>query len=121
MRGYFLFIISFLVIGCSEKNKSGVDIIPRQKMAKIIWDIMLVDEFASAYIANDTSKNIKEERIKLYQKVFQVHQVSEKQFSKSFKYYSGRPDIMKVLFDTLGARAERERQNLYLPKDLQPK
>ena len=90
-------------------------------MAKIIWDLMQVDEFVSGYLANDTSKNIKVERVKLYQKVFQVHQVSEKEFSKSFKYYSGRPDIMKVLFDTLGSRAERERQKIYMPRDSQPK
>ena len=117
MRGFLLFIILFFVTGCSDKSKSAVDIIPQEKMARIIWDMIQVDELASANLAKDSTKDIKKERMKLYLKVFQLHKVSKEEFSTSFKYYSGKPDVMKVLFDTLGARGEREHKNVYISPD----
>ena len=117
MRGFLLFIIIFFVGGCSDKSKSAVDIIPKEKMTRIIWDMIQVDEFASANLAKDTTTSLRMQRMKLYLKVFQLHNVSKEEFSTSFKYYSGKPDVMKVLFDTLGARAERERKNVYMSPD----
>lgn len=120
MKVFLLVMMIILFQGCSQKNKSAGDILPQEKMTKIIWDIIQVDEYASAFLIKDSTKNIKRERMKLYQQVFQLHNVSKEVFNTSFKYYSGRPDVMKVLFDTLGARAERERQNVYAPKDSLP-
>ena len=120
MKGAIFFIFASLILGCSEKRKSAVEIIPKNKMTKIVWDVIQVDEFAAAYLTKDSTIDIKTERMKLYAKVFQLHKISNEEFSTSFKYYSGRPDLMKVLFDTLGARAERERKNVYTPKPLQP-
>ena len=115
MKGCFFTLVCFLAIGCSGKNKyAGADIIPTQKMVTVLWDIMQVDEFATFYLAKDSTKNIKLERIKLYQQVFRLHNISEKEFYASFTYYSGRPDLMKEMYDTLGARSDRERQHGFL-------
>jgi hypothetical protein len=79
-------------------------------MAKVLWDMVQADELATIRLAKDTGKNVKTERIQLYKKVFQLHKISEEQFSKSFHYYSGHPDQLKVIFDTLEARGTRERK-----------
>ncbi len=119
MKGCLVILIMACAISCSEKNKPGVTVIPREKMTKIIWDIIQVDEFVSAHLASDSSADIIKQRVNLYARVFRIHNVSKDEFSTSFTYYSGRPDVMKILFDTLGARAERERANVYLPRDSQ--
>lgn len=122
MKACVFTLVCLIAISCSDKNKyAGADVIPVQEMVSVLWDIMQVDEFATFYITKDTTKNVKLERIKLYQQVFRLHGVSEKGFSASFKYYSGRPDIMKEMYDTLGARSDRERQHGFLTDSTKPR
>ena len=80
-----------------------------------MWDMIQIDEFATGYLAKDSSKNIKTERMKLYQQVFSLHRVSEKEYFASFKYYSARPDVFKTLLDSLSERANREQRSLHIP------
>lgn len=115
MKLYVLFA-ALLLASCQPKNK-GFNILPPPQMTNVLWDIMQVDEYATYKIAIDSTKNIKNERIRLYQQVFDIHHVSHKDFSESFKFYSGKPDQMKILFDSLSVRGERERKKLYEPKD----
>ena len=115
MRRFFPLVILFLFVKCGNKHSGGVDIIPTPAMTTVLWDMIQVDEFATANLLKDTSKNIKIERIKLYGQVFKLHKISEKEFAASFKYYTGHPDVMKVMFDSLSARSERERRALYAP------
>ena len=105
-----------LLLGCKNTGSDG-DVLPEDKMAKVMWDMIQVDELATLHLAKDTSKNEKKERIQLYQKVFQLHKTSVKQFSQSFTYYTGHPGIMKLLIDTLEARGARERKINYTVKD----
>ena len=106
-------------MACSGGNKNK-NILPENQMVSVLWDMIQVDELATTRLMKDTGKDGKRERIQLYQKVFQLHKISEKQFSNSFNFYSGHPDLMKNLFDTLEARGARERKNSYLHKDSIP-
>ncbi|MEJ7737369.1 MAG: DUF4296 domain-containing protein [Chitinophagaceae bacterium] len=117
----FIFIIALFAMACTGKRIDNSKIIPRQEMIKILWDIMLVDEFAVDFIHRDTAKDVEKERKILYLQVFDLHNVSREQFSSSFKFYSAHPQDMKMIFDSLNARGARERKNVYLPKDSQPK
>lgn len=116
-------LIFFLIIagtGCANQKTAGTAIIPEQKMTKVLWDMIQVDEFSNVYLVTDSLRDPKIERMKLYKQVFRLHQVSEKDFFSSYRYYADRPDVMKELFDTLSNRAERERKVIYIPKDSQP-
>ncbi len=116
MKSYYRIITIVLFLGCTN-NSSDKIVLPENQMVKVLWDMIQIDELATMRLAKDTTKNVKKARIQLYQKVFQVHQITEKQFSNSLKYYSGHPDLMKVLFDTLEARGVRERKNSYTHSD----
>ncbi|MEJ7766183.1 MAG: DUF4296 domain-containing protein [Chitinophagaceae bacterium] len=107
-------ICIFLFFGCDRRDPK---VIPSREMTTLLWDMIQVDEFATGYLLKDSAKNINTERLKLYKQVFALHKITEKQFSASFNYYASRPDILKVVFDSLSKKAERERHAMYMPKD----
>lgn len=112
-------ILLFLVfVGCTNPTKIPQDIIPKRKMENILWDIILAERYAGQYIQSDTSKILKTETFKLYDQVFQIHKITGDQFKKSYRYYLGRPDISKVMFDSIYARAERERVRVNKPANV---
>jgi hypothetical protein len=113
MRYLFLVMVVFtLLFSCSKRDKNKPVILTQPKMESIIWDIMQVDEYANTYISRDSLKDLNKERLQLYLKVFQLHKVSREDFNASIKYYSSKPDVMKVIFDSLSSKGELQRRKL---------
>lgn len=103
-----------LIAGCSEKDKIPSGVIGKDEMEKIIWDMMLADQYSSNYLVKDSAKvNVKIETLKLYEDIFRLHKVSRDEFRKSFQFYQGRPDITRTMFDSLLARGNRARMENY--------
>ena len=109
----FLFL-SFALVSCSNDKEIPKKIIPQKEMQTILWDLLLADRYASQYISKDTTKHIKIENLKLYDQVFQIHKITKAQFIESFDYYLQRPDLTKVMFDSLSAGANSRRGEVYL-------
>ena len=104
--------LSFLA--CSDDDTIPEKIIPQKEMQTILWDLLLADRYTSQYIAKDTTKKIKIENLKLYDQVFQIHKITKAQFIESFDFYLQRPDLTKVMFDSLSAGANSKRGEVYL-------
>jgi hypothetical protein len=103
-------IALFFLAGFAEKNKIPSGIIPRDKMQKILWDMIQADQYADLYLAKDTAgSNAKLETLKLYQQVFELNQVSHEDFEKSFKFYIARPDLSRSLIDSISLQANKDR------------
>ena len=103
-----------LVVGCSDKDNVPSGIIPRDEMEKILWDMVQADQYSSLYLWKDSARiNVKTETQKLYQEVFQLHQISREEFRKSFQYYQEHPDLTRNVFDSLLARGNRLRAESY--------
>lgn len=104
-----------LAVACTNKNKIPSDVMKQDKMEAVMWDMILADRFSSQFLERDSvaKKNIKTENLKLYERVFQVHHISKDEFIRSFNFYLSRPDLNKVIFDTMVARADRRRAELY--------
>ena len=109
---FFLCVV--LAAGCSDKNKIPSGVIGKEEMEKIMWDMMLADQYSANYLVKDSAKiNVKLETLKLYEEVFRLHHVSRDDFNKSFAFYQGRPDITRVMFDSLLSRGSRARMENY--------
>ncbi|WP_162915709.1 DUF4296 domain-containing protein [Paraflavitalea soli] len=108
-------LLVLVLIGCTNKDKIPGDVLPREEMEKVMWDMVQADRFSSQFLERDSiaRKDIKTENLKLYEKVFQVHKITKEEFVHSFQFYLSRPDINKVLFDTMAARANRRRADVY--------
>ena len=103
-----------LVAACSQKDKIPSDVIGKEEMEKILWDMMLADQYSANYLVKDSARiNVKIETLKLYEEVFRLHKVSRDAFRKSFQFYQGRPDITRTMFDSLLAKGNRARIENY--------
>jgi hypothetical protein len=103
-----------LVAGCSEKDKIPSGVIGKEEMEKILWDMMLADQYSANYLIKDSAKvNVKIETLKLYEEVFRLHKVTRDAFRKSYEFYQGRPDITRTMLDSLVARGNRARSENY--------
>lgn len=105
-------LLAFILLtGCSYHKKIPPGVIPKDKMEKILWDMVQADRFASGYILTkkDPFDKKKDEAALFYERVFSLHGITREEFVKSYKYYLGRPDITKILFDSITVQAERRR------------
>ena len=75
-----------------------------------MWDMIQADEYASFYIVKDSTKNLKQETLKLYSKVFSLHKVSSDDFGRSYDYYKGNPAMEKELLDSLQTYGNKMRE-----------
>ena len=98
-----LFIVFLcLFIQCTRRQRIPDDVLPPEKMEKVLWDMVRADQFASDYLLpSDTSLNRKTESMRLYQQVFQINGISYDQFARSFKFYRSNPRHLKTVIDSI--------------------
>ena len=114
MQMKWLFILLLAVTAaCSDKNSVPDRVLSPTEMKNVLWDMILADKYAVLYLSKDSSLDTKTERLKLYEKVFELHQTTRQEFFESYRFYISRPDITRVMFDSLSAMANRKREDLY--------
>jgi len=111
-----LLCVAFLwlaVVSCSDNTKVPADIIQPLKMKKVFWDMVQADRFASSFLIRekDTAKRTRE-TFELYEKVFRLNDISRDDFRKSYIFYMGRPDLTKMMFDSISTQGERKKMEL---------
>ena len=121
MRGLLLIICCvFILAGCKNKNKATAGIIPQKKMQAVLWDMMRADQFLADFVLNkDSSLDKTSERIKYYNKIFDIHHITKEQFSTSFSYYKTHPDLFKMIMDSL-SQTRTEMPAELVKKSVQP-
>ena len=116
MRYCLISFIIFLFFSCSNRDKVPDKVLTPKKMQSVLWDMLRIDQFVITYVAKDTVLNKKQESIKLYEQVFRIHKISKEQFQKSLDFYQGRPDLLKVMLDSIVNKQRTMMENHYLPK-----
>jgi len=75
-------------------------------MQDVMWDMVRADQLLNDKgIGIDSSVNSAKERIKIYQQVFSIHNISKEKFRQSFSFYRTHPLLMRALLDSVNARA----------------
>ena len=114
MRAIVVTLMTVCCLGCTNTTKVPDDILSKNKMEVILWDMIQAERFNALFqIKDSASQNILLERFKLYEQVFAIHKTSKEDFIKSYKYYLSRPDIAKVIFDSMTVKAERRKAESY--------
>jgi len=108
-----LLFFSFLIC-CTNKDNVPSGIIPKAEMQKLMWDMIQANQFSKHFLLKDSAKkNVTAETMKLYDEVFQLHNITRDEFQKSYQFYIGRPDIFKVIMDSLSAQGNRRQQEAH--------
>ena len=117
MRFFLFIILTTLTVGCIQDKKIPKDILKQNEMHKIMWDLMRADAYVANFIMKDSTKDQKKESIILYEKIFDIHSTTREAFQKSLEFYQGRPDLFKVISDSLRSdeRKAQEYQELKKP------
>lgn len=108
MKIIFFSILICISFSCSDKNKTPSGIIRPREMSGIMWDIIRAQALANEAARKDSSINVESQTKALTQKVFEIHHVTSSSFDKSYEWYSGHPDILRLMFDSLYTQKQRE-------------
>lgn len=107
--GCFLLVL----ISCAGNNNAGTDILPPGKMGSVLFDMNVADDFVSIYVAKDSTRDKAATLKKEQQKIYVLYDITEEQFKNSYDYYKSHPAEYKILMDSLNAKAQRRREDLY--------
>ena len=90
----------------SCQNATNQKIIPPEKMESVLKDIMLLETYYQSKYGSPTvyGKSLK----KATQKIFEKHQVTEKQYTSSFDYYASHPLELKAIQGGIIEQLNRE-------------
>src|SRR4026207_1748378 len=101
MRSFLFIFLLIFIAGCIRDKKIPKGIISQNEMRKLMWDLMRADAYVSDFVMKDSTRNQKAESAKLYEQVFTIHSTTEDIFKKSLAFYQNRPDLLKVITDSL--------------------
>ena len=110
-----LLLLTALFASCGSSSVPA-GILPGDKMGTIIWQLMQSDEYANNLLAKDSTKKSGTVRMTLYREVFDLNKTSMAEFKKSYQFYMAHPDITKNIFDSITAKAARQRTEFFKPK-----
>jgi hypothetical protein len=97
---------------CTNKDKVPANILPKDKMQALIWDLVQVDAYNKQYLSKDSikKKELSLETMEWYDEVFRFHHTSRAEFDKSYRFYLSNPALLKQILDSATVMANR-RQN----------
>ncbi len=106
MKRYLSLLFLILAVSCGSGRPS--DVLSREQMQDVLWDVARGGEFVNGYIyykypnLNKAALNNR-----MMDEIFRVHKISKKQFDKSLEYYKEKPTVMLTMLDTIEARKTR--------------
>jgi hypothetical protein len=113
MKELIYTILIFCMLGCADKENKFSGILPEEKMQAVMWDIIGADVFTEQFIKKDSLKKPSVENMQLQNKIFAIHKVTRVDFYKSYDYYMAHADQMRIILDSITARAERDRSKMF--------
>ena len=115
-----LFLLFMAATSCSRSGRVPSDVIGREEMGNILFDIGVAEGFVETHVYIDSSKNRDSLLRSELDKVLSIHDVSREEFLRSYGFYKSRPSIFKVMVDSLQARSQREQYKVYGPRPKRP-
>ena len=113
MRIFLFFILFVSVAGCNRDKTIPKGILSQNEMRKIMWDLMRADAYVADFIMKDSTRkqNQKVESAILYEQIFSIHSTTQEAFIKSRDFYERRPDLLKVITDSLRSDERKVQQS----------
>jgi hypothetical protein len=102
MRCLLTLMIVMVLAGCKDQDALPAGVLPQEKMKLVMYDMMRSGEFLSGYVLyKDETVDKTGESMKWYNKVWQMHHITEDQFRQSYKWYREHPKQMEQVMDSV--------------------
>ncbi len=105
MRSRLIFFCC-VMMACTNSTTIPRGIIPPPKMEAVLYDVIRADEMADFSGIMDSTYRKFSRRTSLYDSIFHIHAITKEGFKSSLDFYQGRPDLLKIILDTLQKRAD---------------
>ncbi len=96
-------VLLFFFASC-DSDRMPADVLPREKMEQVLWDLLQADELAYQEFPEDSAARRKAS-VKYYSQVFHVNGISEEVFNKSYNWYADHPASLNKVLDSLRNRS----------------
>lgn len=96
------------MFSCSGKNKIPAEIIQQKEMQDILWDVIRAQALSAEMARKDSAVSEVAETKMLTQKVFEIHRITPSAFDQSYSWYTGHPEIMRIIFDSMNIQNQRQ-------------
>jgi hypothetical protein len=108
-------LLALLFCACNSDNDIPSHVLKPDKMQAVMWDIVRADVFTSEFIKVDSTKNLLQENLQLQKRIFAANNTSKEQYYTSFEYYKSKPELMRIMLDTMVARVNQGRNKAASP------
>lgn len=109
-----IWFFAVLLVSCTGNKSESHPIIGEDKMANIMYDVLLAESFVESYLMKDTTLN-KDSLLKVeMDKVMKVYGISSSNFSQSYLYYKAHPLQLEKVMDSAHERAVRGRTDVFI-------
>lgn len=112
VRRSLIFISFFFLYACTGKGKVPENVIEKNKFEAILKDVIIADALSTERSFKDTAVKIPVANAAYFLKVFEIHGVTKNQFMVSYNYYLSRPDLLKVMTDSISAQLSRTSERI---------
>ncbi|HET6767939.1 MAG TPA: DUF4296 domain-containing protein [Chitinophagaceae bacterium] len=119
MRIFLFFLLLIFFSACVRNNKIPKGIITQNEMRKLMWDLVRADAYIADFIMKDSTRDQKAESAILYEQVFTIHSTTADVFKRSLAFYQSRPDLLKVITDSLKSDEKKAQEYRVQDKKLQ--
>ncbi len=103
-----------IIISCSGNKGVEQEILDQDKMANVMYDVLLAESFVESYLMKDTTLD-KDSLLKVeMDRVLKVYGITAKTFSESYLYYKAHPVQLETVMDSAHERAVRGRTDVFI-------
>lgn len=106
-------LLILVLNGCSRSRKVPSDILPKERMGSVLYDIGIAEGAVETTYYRDSSINRDSLLRSQLDIVMRIHGTDRTEFVRSYAFYRRNPLIFKEVVDTLQARAQRTQQKMF--------
>ncbi len=105
----YIFLVTVVFYFACQSKIEETKYLPKEKMVQIITEM----EFVKAAITYQAPES-KADQEKMFEMVYQTHQISKSQFEESLKYYSKKPKELEDIYNSvISILTENQATNKY--------
>ena len=107
LRYLLLWVLLLGWTACRSDKKVPSGVLSPDKMQEVVFDLMRADQFVVSFaLPKDSTLQKDAEKMKWYNRVLALHDISEQTFKESFRYYQTRPDLRAEIMDSIARKEE---------------